>query len=89
MWKNGIAARTISWPGSRRVFQVFVWRTLDTRFRWVSMAAFGTPVVPPVYWKTATVVAGSPGWIGAVPGVRIARRHDRTRGPLGKRVGMC
>src|SRR5437016_482242 len=30
------------------------WTAFATRFRWVSIAPFGVPVVPPVYCKTAT-----------------------------------
>lgn len=53
-WKKGMAAITFSPPSTPLVSHARTCRVLHTRLRWVSMAAFGTPVVPPVYWNSAT-----------------------------------
>ena len=41
-------------------------RLFDTRLRWVSIAAFGVPVVPPVYCRRATSdgFRSAPGGVG-------------------------
>src|SRR5437773_9549836 len=53
-WNSGIAPRTRSEPGDFVANQATVCIAFATRFRWVSIAPFGVPVVPPVYWSTAT-----------------------------------
>ena len=53
MWKYGRAPRTVS-PGVARGNQAATWTALATRLRCVSMAALGTPVVPPVGCSSAT-----------------------------------
>ena len=52
-WKKGATLRNRSSPSLRSVSQLRIWVKLATRFRWVSIAPFGTPVVPPVYCSTA------------------------------------
>ena len=54
-------------------------RMLATRLQCDSMAAFGMPVVPPVYWKSANVVAadfdlGRRLWMGVDQGAGSRRR---------------
>jgi len=88
MWKSGTAARTTSLPGSSFRFQAFDWTTFATRLRCESIAAFGRPVVPPVYWRTATVVAGSDFTFGTVPGARTSVLQGRTAASVGKSVGI-
>src|SRR5436189_4646156 len=74
MWKYGITTRYFSWPPI--VYAGFVhdsvWTTFAQMLPCVSIAPFGVPVVPPVYWRTARssgliegVVAPSP--LGADP----------------------
>ena len=58
-WKKGSTPIMRSRPGSSEGFQSSAWWILAWRFAWVSIAPFGTPVVPPVYWKTATSSRGS------------------------------
>lgn len=45
---------TTSSPGRSPGTQDWICIALAIRLRWVSIAAFGNPVVPPVYWKVAT-----------------------------------
>src|SRR5437667_454119 len=53
-WKRGIAPRTRSGPCAPVTNHAAHWAAFATRFRWVSIAPFGVPVVPPVYCRTAT-----------------------------------
>src|SRR5208282_3109953 len=87
MWNSGMAAMTTSSPGVNRMFHEFDWVTLATRLRCVSIAAFGRPVVPPVYWSTAIVVRGSDFASGTDPEVPSAFFQGRTQGSVGKSVG--
>src|SRR6266498_2533497 len=65
MWKYGMTTRYFSWPPI--VYAGFVhdsvWTTFAQRLPCVSIAPFGVPVVPPVYWRTAR----SSGPIGVRP----------------------
>src|SRR5437667_5918022 len=54
-WKRGIAPRTRSGPCAPVTNHAAHWAAFATRFRWVSIAPFGVPVVPPVYCRTATL----------------------------------
>src|SRR5208283_76504 len=87
MWERGIVASTTSSPGSSQMFQAFPWTTFATRLRCVNIAAFGRPVVPPVYWRTATLVRGSDGTRGTDPASATAVLHGRTEGSRGRWVG--
>ena len=51
-WKNGSTPYTVSSPG-RNPTQASPCTRFATRLRCESMAAFGVPVVPPVYWSSA------------------------------------
>src|SRR5215218_10899563 len=67
MWKKGNAPthlRPVNWAGSRTNTSI-VCCTFATRLRWVSIAPFDTPVVPPVYCNAATSSAGSISTSGA------------------------
>src|SRR5215472_7379881 len=86
MWKNGIDARHVAVPGSEPRNQAAHCSAFATRLRWVSIAAFGSPVVPPVYWRSATSAEGSPASGGNEPERAIATFHRRMLGPSGKRV---
>src|SRR6185437_6609199 len=57
-WKNGRTAMTRS-SGAAGIAPS-VWATLATRFRWVSMTPFASPVVPDEY-GSATTSSGSTG----------------------------
>src|SRR4029077_10966422 len=86
MWKNGMEARTMLDPGGPRN-QARHWTEFATRFRWLSIAAFGLPVVPPVYWRTATSWAGAaPGGSGKVAGALAAAWKYRIPAPVGTTV---
>ena len=50
---SGSAVIIMLLPGTPSVFQVEICTALATKLRWVSCAPFGTPVVPPVYMRTA------------------------------------
>ena len=52
-WKKGKLARLTSLPMSTLPIQALICCTLNDRLRWVSMTALDTPVVPPVYCRTA------------------------------------
>ncbi len=52
-WEKGIKPTTRSPPYRRWGSQALIWATLAMRLPWLSMAALGMPVVPPVYCKTA------------------------------------
>ena len=58
-WKNGSTPIMRSLPGSIWGFQRSAWWMLAWRFACVSIAPFGKPVVPPVYWNTAISSRGS------------------------------
>ena len=53
-WKKGRTASIRSAPGTRPGDQAVTWRQFAARFACVSIAPFGSPVVPPVYCSTAT-----------------------------------
>ncbi len=77
MWYIGSGAMTISAP-SLKVPETHtpVCSRLASMFRWVSIAPFAMPVVPPVYWRNAmsscvTLI----GWnCAAAPRARAARK---------------
>ena len=64
MWYSGSGAMRISQPSLRLApISALHCNMLATRLRWVSMAPFGDPVVPPVYCSTATSSAcGAASW---------------------------
>ncbi len=54
------------------------------RLAWVSIAPLGKPVVPPVYWMTASASRGSPSVDGGIAPVvveKVAERDDALVGP--------
>ena len=64
MWKSGSTQSVRSPPsviagGSVRVAVSMYCAQAAARLAWVSIAPFGRPVVPPVYWMTASVSVGS------------------------------
>src|SRR5262245_50620752 len=58
LWNMGMAPSATSAPGSK-AYQRANCSVLVTMLRCVSMAPLGTPVVPPVYRRTATSCAGT------------------------------
>ena len=53
MWKNGSTPIMRSLPSSTPSSHITAWWALAYRLAWDSIAPFGTPVVPPVYCRTA------------------------------------
>jgi hypothetical protein len=52
-WKNGRMPMMRSSPMRMSLFHDSIWSTFVVRLAWVSMAPLGTPVVPPVYCRSA------------------------------------
>ncbi len=82
-WKNGMDARVVSCPSRRSVIQQRACSQLDTRFPCVSMAPLGTPVVPPVYWSSATSSAFRVTGCGVGVCDAMTLGMDSTRSPNG------
>ena len=57
MWNRGSAVRNVSFAGVPFI-QAAKARVFERRLVWVSMAALGVPVVPPVYCRAAMSFCG-------------------------------
>ena len=84
MWYSGRAVMTISRPSSRPVPTQLdtCWR-LATRFPWVSIAPFDTPVVPPVYCRKAMSLVAERRRRQAVRAAGRERVRERAPRPAG------
>ncbi len=81
-WKKGSTPRirsSASWSGSI----AFTCRALAVRFWCVSLAPFGVPVVPPVYWISAMSVCGSIATGSGRPSLSVSAEKRMTRGSAG------
>src|SRR2546426_10914248 len=78
-WNSGTATSTRSGT-PRSGTQRAVCIAFATRLRWVSIAPFGVPVVPPVYWRTATSSSAAddslPGGVAARSAKRCTHGSD-------------
>ena len=62
------------------------WRAFADRFWWVSIAPLGVPVVPPVYWISATSCSASIATGAIVPSLSISFEKAMIRGSSGRFV---
>ena len=62
----------------------FTCRALADRFWWVSIAPLGVPVVPPVYWISATSPTGSISAGVKAPSLAISAEKAVMRGSSGR-----
>ena len=86
-WKKGRSARKTSPPSWSIGTQAIAWFALARRLRWVSMAALGVPVVPPVYSRTATSSAWGSG-AEAVTGACLATSRSQERTVAGRAAAL-
>ena len=81
-WKNGITAMPVPFASCRFVNQARHWRMFATSARCESIAPLLTPVVPPVYWRSATSFVRVPPSNGVAGGFEhFAERERSSRRP--------
>src|SRR5690606_27533312 len=71
----GNTAYTTALPRSMLGTQARAWAALTLRFRWVRVAPLGWPVVPLVYWMTATSSACGRGISAAMASAPVSVSH--------------
>src|SRR5690242_12536308 len=87
MWNSGRTQTTFSVPGVvLGVVQASPCVIAETTQPWVSMAAFGSPVVPPVYCSNATSsqrFCGA-GWAAYLPSLASRSLNDMCQSSRGQ-----
>ena len=82
-WNNGRIASTFSRPWSIALAQIRICAVLAVRLAWVSSAALGSPVVPPVYCMTATSRRGSISASAGMPSLAVSLANLTCAASLG------
>src|SRR5207247_1798873 len=88
-WNRGIAPSTRSDPCAPAGNHAAVCVAFATRLRWVSIAPFGVPVVPPVYCSTATSSGRLPASSLGFAGVAARSANRWTPSSRGITRGQC